>query len=237
GLEMDRIRELAAPDGEPRDRPAPVPAPDVRLAVARDKAFCFYYEDNLDLLREAGAELVPFSPLADPALPSGIHGIYLGGGYPELHAASLAENRAMRAAIREWAAAGRPLYAECGGLMVLGSELESEGGRFPMAGVFPFTSRMDRRRRALGYREARLGHDCLLGRQGIVLRGHEFHYSYVAAWTDSAGVRTNVLGEPGPALSSFLSKATLAGYTHVHFGSEPAAARAFTDCLRGKSWK
>ncbi len=95
----------------------------VRIAVARDAAFCFYYPENLELLQAAGAELVFFSPLRDRSLPAGIHGLYLGGGYPELHAEALAANSSLRNEIREAAIAGLPVYAECGGLVYLGQGL------------------------------------------------------------------------------------------------------------------
>ncbi len=119
-------------------RPAPVCVEPLRVAVARDEAFCFYYEDALDVLRELGAEPVGFSPLSDAALPQGVDGLYLGGGYPELHAARLAANVAMRRAVREAVLAGLPTIAECGGFMYLQTQLEdADGVTHPMVGVIP----------------------------------------------------------------------------------------------------
>ena len=124
----------------------------VRIAVARDTAFCFYYPENLELLTEAGAEIVPFSPLTDDELPAAIDGLYFGGGYPELHAATLAQNEALRRAVRAVSQAGMPIYAECGGFMYLCRELvDTEGASHPMTGCFPFRSRMMGRLKALGY--------------------------------------------------------------------------------------
>jgi cobyrinic acid a,c-diamide synthase len=152
------------------------------IAVAYDKAFCFYYEDNLDLLRTAGAIIVRFSPLSDPGIPGDVDAVYIGGGYPELHAAALSENVPMLGSIRKWADSGKPLYAECGGLMYLSKGIHDfDGNFFGMAGVFPFETKMKKGRSKLGHREVTLTTDCLLGKKGAVLRGHEFHYSEIRA--------------------------------------------------------
>ena len=125
----------------------------IRLALARDEAFCFYYTDNLELLERAGAELVPFSPIDEP-LPENIDGIYLGGGYPELHAEKLAANASTREAIREFASAGGPIYAECGGLMYLGDAIRTlDGTTHPMLGLVAGTAVMHERLQSLGYVE------------------------------------------------------------------------------------
>ena len=159
----------------------------MRIAVARDRAFHFYYPDTLEALERGGAELVPFSPIADSALPGAVGGLYLGGGYPEEHAAELSANRAMRDAVRSFAESGGPIYAECGGLMYLASELVTlDGARHPMCGVLPVSTRMLPRLRSLGYREVTLTDDSVWGRRGAVCRGHEFHYSELDA-TPAAG--------------------------------------------------
>ena len=166
------------------EAPPPPVAPTVRLGVARDRAFCFYYPENLELLARFGAELVPFSPLTAPQLPENLHGLYLGGGYPELFAAQLAANEGLKRDLREQAAAGLPVYAECGGLMYLSQEIQDlEGRHYPMAGVLPLKVRMLKRFRALGYREITLTAAGLLGPAGTRARGHEFHYSEIAAET------------------------------------------------------
>jgi len=148
----------------------------VSIAVARDEAFCFVYEDNLRLLRQAGAEIVEFSPLKDSSLPQGIGGMYLPGGYPELHAEALAANVPVKTAIREAVEKGMPLYAECGGFIYLTRGLEGEA-QASFAGIFPVSTRMLPRRKALGYREVEFLADSVIGPKGTVARGHEFHYS------------------------------------------------------------
>ncbi|MEJ5329054.1 MAG: cobyrinate a,c-diamide synthase [Desulfobaccales bacterium] len=216
-----------------------LPEPQVRLGVARDRAFCFYYPDNLKWLRLCGAELVEFSPLRDRALPPEVHGLYVGGGYPELAAAELAANRAFLDDLRARAAAGLPIYAECGGLMYLGREIQDlEGARHAMAGILPLRFRMRPRLAALGYREVTLTADTLLGPAGTVLRGHEFHYSdLVAEEAPLERVYRLTPRRGGEAVEEGFSQGNiLASYVHLHFGSRPEAAAALVAaCQRFKS--
>ncbi len=201
------------------------------IAVARDEAFCFYYPENLELLEEAGARLVFFSPLRDGDLPEGIRGIYLGGGYPELHAAALAENTSLREQIRGAAAAGLPIYAECGGLMYLAEEID---GR-PMCGVFPARAAMLPRRRALGYREVTFAVDTPLGPAGATMRGHEFHYSQMEV--PAAVPRVYRLSRPDGedlGFEGYRVGNVLGSYIHLHFGSRPEAARDWVAFCRGR---
>ena len=147
-----------------------------RIAVARDEAFCFYYEENLRLLEQAGAELVYFSPLHDRALPENIHGMLLGGGYPELYAGQLSENISMRTAIRETVTSGLPTVAECGGFLYLHKTLtDREGHSYPMAGVLPGKCFDTGRLVRFGYIELEetAGHFLPHGSR---IRAHEFHY-------------------------------------------------------------
>lgn len=209
--------------------------PPVRLAVAQDQAFCFYYQENLEYLEQAGAELVYFSPLQSRKLPPGVAGLYLGGGYPEVFARDLAENETLRLEIRHQAAAGLPIYAECGGLMFLSQGLTtSDGQHYPMVGVLPCEVRMLPRFKALGYREVRLAQDCLLGPAGLTLRGHEFHYSEITTvTTDSPPAYRVTPRQPGEATTEgFWRPNVLASYIHLHFGSNPAAAQYFVACCR-----
>ncbi|MFU2210923.1 cobyrinate a,c-diamide synthase [Solidesulfovibrio sp. C21] len=203
------------------------------IGVARDAAFCFYYAENLRLLEAAGARLAYFSPLSDTALPEGVGGLYLGGGYPELFAPTLAANAAMRGAIREFCAAGRPVLAECGGFMYLMESLVDKAGRRQaMAGVFPFRAIMGERFSALGYREAVTRADTPLGPAGTRLRGHEFHYSRLDGDTDEVAAVYALTGRKGPidAPEGFLRGNTLGSYVHLHFGGNPRAAAHFAAC-------
>jgi cobyrinic acid a,c-diamide synthase len=204
---------------------APSAPPRVRLAVARDEAFCFYYTDNLELLEQAGAELVPFSPIDEP-LPEDIDGIYLGGGYPELHADRLAANTSTRQAIREFASAGGPIYAECGGLMYLAQTLELNGETHPLCGVLPFSTRMPAPL-AIGYVEVTTTGGPFGA--GQTARGHLFHQSAIAGEpaTDRCFELKNSRGEE--TQEGYLLQNALASYAHLHLASNPALAAAFID--------
>lgn len=200
------------------------------LAVARDEAFSFYYEDNLDLLAAFGARLLPFSPLRDASLPSGTSGVYFGGGFPELFAADLAANDSMLADVRRAASSGLPIYAECGGLMYLAKALtDFEGRRHGMAGLLPCEVSMADRRTALGYVSLRVDRDTLLSPAGAELRGHEFHWSRLSAGEERANAYQII--EPAPRSEGFATGNILASYVHLHFGTEPALARRFVEAL------
>lgn len=231
-IDLDRLRNLAgagASDkrvaGFDRGDEVELKSNKIRIGIARDRAFCFYYEDNLDLLRRAGAEIVEFSPLADRQLPDKLAGIYLGGGYPELYAEQLAKNTAMLAGLKAWSTAGKPLYAECGGFMYLTEGITDTADRFfPMVGVYPVRARMKKGRVALGYREAQVAGDSILADQGQVLRGHEFHYSEIEEM-DGSVARCYDLGDG--RLEGYQINNTLGGYLHLHFGFSPGSAAKF----------
>lgn len=234
-VDLERLVRIAATPRreEPASNgtvPANAGAP-VRIGVARDAAFCFYYEDNLDLLCAAGAELVFFSPLDDGSLPPDLAGLYLGGGYPELHARRLSDNRAMMAQVRVFAESGRPVYGECGGFMYLCRSLaDLDGHEFPMAGLYPFAARMQARLRSLGYRRPQVMRDCLLAPAGAVLHGHEFHYSTID--TDGVAVPAAYVLEEGRPEGFVACGQTLAGYVHLHWGRTPEAAARFVEACR-----
>lgn len=203
-----------------------------RIAVARDAAFQFYYEDNFLLLEKAGVEIIFFSPLRDKKPPERADALYLGGGYPERYARELARNRSMMKAVRDFAESGRLVYAECGGLLYLCRSIQShEGQTFPLAGVFPFEARMHGKRQALGYVEAVLTADGILGKKGTRFRGHEFHYSSLGRIPSSARRQYAVAGRKGEKerTEGYVYKNVLASYIHVHFGSQPKLARNFVD--------
>jgi cobyrinic acid a,c-diamide synthase len=159
---------------------AALPPPGQRIALARDDAFSFIYPHLVQSWREAGASIVPFSPLADDAPPGDCDAAWLPGGYPELHAPALAAATRFRDGLRDFART-RPVHGECGGFMVLGETLETQDGTFPMAGLLGHATSFVRRRLNLGYREATLAADGPLGPAGSVLRGHEFHYACTTA--------------------------------------------------------
>ncbi len=209
----------------------------VRIAVARDAAFCFVYETNLQLLAAAGAELVEFSPLNDSVLPKGTAGIYLPGGYPEVHAPALSANSAMKEAIRNAVEAGMPVYAECGGFIYLTAGFADTLGNPDPArsfvNIFPVITTMLKHRKALGYREIRLREECILGSKGDIARGHEFHYSQMVEIPKEFSRLYQVSkGLSDLGTEGYRYKNCLASYIHLHFGSNPGMAQAFVDSCR-----
>ena len=198
----------------------------VKIGVARDKAFCFYYQDNLDLLEKEGAELVYFSPVSDEKLPKGIQAIYLGGGYPEVFADSLAKNLTMLADIKKASLSGMPIYAECGGFMYLCRSITDHQDHYhKMSGCFPFETKMLKGRKALGYREITLSGDSIIGKKGWVVRGHEFHYSEIDNRPHQSEVKRMYTVSPRAGLNlvqeGYQKGNTLGSYIHLHFGSNP----------------
>jgi len=207
----------------------------VRIAVARDNAFCFYYQDNFELLEGQGAELAFFSPIAGHDLPPDIDGLYIGGGYPELFGDKLAKNSKLRDRIKKKSNDGMPIYGECGGFMYLCEALlDQHGNRYPMAGCFPFTTRMFSQLKALGYREITLTRDTVIGNQGMIVRGHEFHYSELTTNTPDVQNAYRISDRSGldKPPDGYRVKRTLGSYNHLHFGSQPEAAKHFVEnCL------
>lgn len=232
-LDLDQLLRLATEASaviKPVARSRSMPAIRARIGIARDRAFCFYYPENLQLLEQAGAELVSFSPLSDAELPKGLDGIYLGGGYPELHAGQLAANHGLLGQLRRQAEAGLPIYAECGGFMYLCRSLDER----PLVGVFPCAARMLPRRKALGYRQVELSEATPLGPVGTRARGHEFHYSEITA-AESMTHCYRLGRRDGEALGTegYRYKNVLGSYVHLHFGSNPQLAVNFVDfCLK-----
>ncbi len=212
----------------------------IRIGIARDSAFSFYYRDNLDLLVDLGAELVPFSPMGDGKLPKDLKGLYLGGGFPEVYAGALAGNRGIHRQIAQAAAKGMPVYAECGGLMYLGKNLVDQNKKsHKMIGILPFSTEMTGDI-SMGYVRAQSRRDHLLARKGESFPGQVFHFSKMIpaapalplrklpyAYELSNGRRTFPDG--------IASGNLLASYMHVHFWSKPSLAANFVD--RCAQWK
>lgn len=203
----------------------PVPGPAVRVAVAMDKAFCFYYQDNLDLLRDLGAQIVPFSPLADAALPENIQGLYLGGGYPELYAGALEENTSMRESIRAALGKNLPCIAECGGFLYLLRELDGHA----MVGFLPGTAHNTGRLSRFGYVQLTAKKDNLLCAAGESIPAHEFHY-YDTTCNGEDGIARKADGRAWEC--GHLSGALYAGFPHFHFYGQPSMAGRFLDACR-----
>ncbi|RLM20325.1 cobyrinic acid a,c-diamide synthase [Brenneria alni] len=239
-LDIDRLLALcgitALPEGEAPALPDPALAEGLTLALADDEAFNFYYQDNLDLLEQAGVRLRRFSPLHDSRLPDG-QMIYIGGGYPEVYAAQLTANTSMRQALREAHRRQIPLYAECGGLMYLGDGLtDADGQRHAMAGVLPGESLMGKRLTRFGYCQAQARRDTLLAAQGEVLRGHEFHYSDFS--TALAPAYDCTKRRDGAVIQhwqgGYQLDQTCAGYLHLHFAQRPGLLDRWLTCARSR---
>ncbi|XGV97809.1 MAG: cobyrinate a,c-diamide synthase [Leptolyngbya sp. BL-A-14] len=233
--------------------PSPIPHP--RIAIAQDSAFSFYYADNLDVLEALGAELIPWSPLHDRALPENVQGLYFGGGFPEVFAEPLAANVSARQAVQTAIQAGMPTYAECGGLMYLCENITNfEGQAFPMVGVLPTTAVMGKRL-TLGYRQAIAREESLMLAKGAIVWGHEFHRSYLEdeSPTPLFELRSQAGEQAEPTISStFRPQWALesehkplnkphsregwqrphlhASYLHLHWGANPESPIRFLNC-------
>ena len=212
----------AAPELTELPEAPPVPENGPKIAVARDGAFCFIYEENLQALRNRGCELLFFSPLRDKALPQGASGLYLPGGYPELYAARLSENTPMLKAIKQAVTSGLPTIAECGGFMYLHKKLDD----FPMADVIPARAYKTDCLKRFGYITLRSEKDSLISSAGGLIPSHEFHYwestdpgeSFTA---EKAGSKTLY-----PCVHA--TDSLYAGFPHLYFPASPEIAQRFT---------
>lgn len=225
----------------------------VRIGVATGPAFTFYYEENLTLLRLAGAELVPFDPLECKQLPDRISGLYFGGGYPELHASALSANRALRGAVRAFAEAGGVIYAECGGLMYMSRSVQPDehGTEYDMVGIFPFRTVMNSGKMHMGYVEVETQSECPIFPPNCKARGQVYHFSEIRQEQRVGGVLNSsrdgdtlsrgwyasyraTMQTPGaePVLEGYSYRKVLASYVHLHFGSAPEFASRLVDSCR-----
>lgn len=248
-LDFELLMEIAGEPGKPENYESAGACPDtghvlkpveggVRIAVAKDKAFNFYYRDNLDLLEALGAELVYFSPLYDNTLPEGVNGLYIGGGYPEVFAEQLQANAVMRDSIRRQITGGLPSYAECGGLMYLSEGIVTgEGKKFDMVGIIPGISKMTKSLQRFGYIDIEITEDNVIAQKHDRIKGHEFHYSTTEVSGDStlcykiSKNRRN--SEAKTWQCGFKAYNLLAGYPHLHFWSNARFAERFVEsCSR-----
>ncbi len=215
-------------DSSQKCRPLPGIAP--RIAIARDRAFNFYYQDNLDILVQLGAELVFWSPLTD-SVPDNVQGLYFGGGFPEVFAAQLAANRSGLASVRQAILAQMPTYAECGGLMYLCQHIvDFEKSAHSMVGVIPATATMGKRL-TLGYRQATALQTSPLVTSGSVVWGHEFHRSSLSVEPPEPLFRARGYDALSPvAAEGWRSSSLHASYIHTHFGDNLNLPRRFIDC-------
>ena len=205
--------------------------PQIRIGVARDEAFCFYYEDNLDLLRQLGAEILYFSPLHDRKLPEKLQGLLIGGGYPELYAQALSENTGMLQDIRKQIAGGLPYLAECGGFMYLHESMEDmEQKHWPMVGILSgkafYTGKLGR----FGYVELTAEQDQMLGRAGDCIRAHEFHYFDSSDNGNAFHAAKPMRSRGWDCMQAGSSYA--AGFPHLYYYSNPEFALNFVDTCR-----
>lgn len=244
GFLLDKIIDIArqAPALKTVERPGQLP-PKVnsesrlKIGIAQDRAFSFYYQANLDLLEDLGVELVPFSPVNDPGIPD-CSALYFGGGFPEIYARELEENQRMRAQIRLAIGSGMPVYAECGGLMLLSESLETlDGKSYNMAGAIPGKIVMTQRLQNFGYKEGEMIGSTVLGSKGGRVRGHEFHYSQRTAGGggDSAAYELKDRKSGNVRAEGYAKAGLLASYLHLHFLSNPGWAEEFVRSARNYS--
>lgn len=195
----------------------------IRIAIACDRAFNFYYPDNLDILRQLGAELIPWSPLEDKHLPEKIQGLYFGGGFPEIFAEQLADNTSASHSVQTAILSGIPTYAECGGLMYLCEKLvDFNEQAWQMVGILPTTAIMSKRL-TLGYRQATALQNSFLLASGETFYGHEFHYSYLTCLPNQPLFKLQGYQPHSPVLSEGWQRSYLhASYIHLHFGEYPS---------------
>lgn len=220
-VDLDKLVQLAQPVEQRATDPFQSLKVKLRLGIAQDQAFNFYYADNLRLLKEVGVKLVPFSPLHDHQLPA-VDALYFGGGYPEEFASALAANEGLKDEIRCFSAAQRPIYAECGGLMYLGKTLQMDGKQYSMVGIFDGESRMTPRLRRFGYCMATPLRDTILATRGQRIVGHEFHHSTFSLSTQEQGPVLKMMKVRDHKVVKTWQggcqvRRTFASYLHVHF--------------------
>jgi cobyrinic acid a,c-diamide synthase len=239
-LDLDGLWQVAAqapplPPAASLGMPVDHPGEPVTIGLIRDSAFQFYYPENLEALEQHGARLLELSALDDPLLPPDLDALYIGGGFPETHARALAENLSFRNAVKAAAQAGLPIYAECGGLMYLGENIQVQGEKFPMVGLFPYNFVMGKKPQGHGYTVLEVARDNPFFPPGARLKGHEFHYSRIVPdpgpdtplafrVTRGAGI--------GGQREGLIFQNVLATYTHLHALGSPQWAPSLVNRAR-----
>lgn len=205
----------------------------VRIAIAYDEAFNFYYQDSLDSLIDAGAELVPFSPLRDDAIPKDVSGVYLGGGFPEVFAEKLSKNHSMLSSIKENIEKGMPVYAECGGLMYLAKKIVVLNGvEYDMVGVFELDAIMTKRLINFGYVKADVVKDNVLFKKGDTVFGHVFHNSKMSGKHDDFAYDVRKPNSSEKWSCGYMYKNCLGTYVHINLLTYPNAVARFVGHCR-----
>ena len=205
----------------------------ISIAVARDKSFHFYYQDNLDILEYLGARLRFFSPLKSKKLPVGTSGVYIGGGFPEMFAEELTANRTLLTELKTRSREGMPIYAECAGLMYLMKELRTHDKRVvPMAGIFPGRTQMGKRLHMFGYYKAKTQCATILGKKGSVCKGHMFHWSYITRMPARESYVFSLKKRGRVYRDGYTRDNTVATYLHFHFASNVEFAKNFIESCR-----
>jgi cobyrinic acid a,c-diamide synthase len=237
-LDLDALLSIAQ-SAPPLESVSPEPpsaqaAENLKIGFLKDSAFSFYYPENLEELQRRGAELIPISALDASALPDDLNALYIGGGFPETHAPALSANRSFLECIRRAALAGLPIYAECGGLILLARTLRWKGTTYPMAGVFPFDTEVCNTPQGHGYSMLRVDRPNPFFPDGLVLRGHEFHYSRFSLGDGQAETACAVLRGTGCFQKRDLvfTRNVMAGYTHLHALATREWAKGFLDAAR-----
>lgn len=237
-LDLESIVRIARTAGPLRAELEPKPnlpdASHLRVGYLRDAAFSFYYAENLEALESAGAELLPISALTAGRLPAGLSALYIGGGFPEVHAAALSANTSFLQSVREASQSGLPIYAECGGLMLLSRGIVWHGSRHPMAGLFPFDAHVCSTAQGHGYTELLVDRQNPFYPSGLVIRGHEFHYSRIELQADTLDTVCEVRRGSGAwqHRDGIVSGNVWAGYTHVHALATPQWASGLVNAAR-----
>jgi len=209
-------------------------ARDVKIGYLKDSAFSFYYPENLELLERAGAELIPISAVHAPGLPEDLNALYIGGGFPETHAEALSANRTFLRSIRKATEQGLPVYAECGGLMLLSRALLWKGGRYEMANVFPFEVEVSETAQGHGYCELQVDAPNPFFSVGTTVRGHEFHYSRIVPQSDWPATACQVRRGTGcfGGRDAAIVRNVWASYTHLHALATPQWVKGVADAAR-----
>ncbi|MCD4782083.1 MAG: cobyrinate a,c-diamide synthase [Candidatus Omnitrophica bacterium] len=234
-IDIDRLISIAKtaealPDFRKTIYQQPLVKKEVNIAVARDKCFHFYYQDNLDILEHYGARLKYFSPLKSKSLPKGVNGVYVGGGFPEKFAEELAGNKDLRADIRLKSKQGMPMYGECGGLMYFMRELQDADKKsFPMVGVFPGKTKMGKGLRMFGYYDVTCVGPNVLCEKNAATRGHVFHWSYLLQLPKNIPCVFKLQRRGKVSQDGYMKNNTLVSYLHVHFGTNTAFASRFVE--------